>query len=74
MSDMVNNKKDAFIGGLIILEACIRTLQNIVSCGDFYKKYRDNLIELGVRLLNSLEPEFNMKLNTNPDYHELYLR
>lgn len=67
--------KRAYIGGLICIEAVTRTLQNVISVGEFYRMYSPQLSELGVRLFNSLEPEFRARTElSSADYTELYLR
>lgn len=72
--EMVNVSKQQYIGGLIALNAVIKTLQNVVAIGEFYKDYRDRLTELGIRLLTSLEGEFKQASQGNFDANDLSLR
>lgn len=71
---MVNVSKQQYIGGLIALNAVIRTLQNVVSIGEFYKDYKERLTEIGVRLYTNLEVEFNLAAQGKFDPKELSLR
>jgi hypothetical protein len=72
--EMVNVSKQQYIGGLFGLYGVVKTLQNVVSIGEFYKEYRDKLTELGIRLLTSLEGEFALALSGNYDPEDLTLR
>lgn len=72
--DMVNVPKANYIGGLICIHSVVKTLQNVVAIGDFYKEYRESLLELGVRLVTSIEPEFKQAMAGNLNHEELALR
>ena len=72
--ELVNVSKQSFIGGLICIHAVIKTLQNVISIGEFYKEYRERLTELGIRLFTSLEGEFGMAVRGNFDVQDLTLR
>jgi hypothetical protein len=67
---MTGVRKSQYISGLICLNAVVKTLQNVISIGEFYKDYRVQIGELGVRVLTFLEPEFSAA-NTNPNFAEL---
>lgn len=73
-TEMVNVSKMSYIGGLISIEAVIKTLQNVVAISDFYKIYRDRLVEVGVRLLTHLEPEFKLASTGSINAEELAMR
>lgn len=71
---MINVSKKQYIGGLISLNAVVKTLQNVVTIGEFYKDYRDRLTELGIRLFTSLEGEFKLASQGTFDKDDLLLR
>lgn len=73
-NDMVNVSKANYIGGLICIYSVVKTLQNVVAIGDFYKDYKERLLELGIRLLTLFEPEFSHSLSGNANFEELALR
>jgi hypothetical protein len=72
--EMVNVSKVQYVGGLIALHAVVRTLQNVVSIGEFYKDYRERITELGIRLFTSLEGEFSQAINGKFDPNDLVSR